>query len=123
MKRYHREVGFPKQTDVRILRLLDGFDTLHYSDHAKESTFADQYGQIPVIKKTHLRVEDCFEVVFDEQFLVKAVFRIRGVDEADYCYSVSAEGTVVTCWANKSDDAHSTLRAGDYDRPVDAKGV
>ena len=108
MSRYHKEVGFPVDAEQLIESYLAGFESIGYSTHAKYATIRDRHGIIPVLQKSDLETAECFELVVEFGRVAKAVFRVSGYD-VDYCYSVSAEGAVVTCWANTKEDSHRTL--------------
>lgn len=113
-KRYHQEIGFPAWAEARLQNLLDGFDVLRYSTHAKYETIRDRYHIVPVIKKSDLRVEDVFEIEVEGNCIVKAVFRISGKGGYDNCYAVTGDGIVKTCWTNTKEDSHKTLDKGAY---------
>lgn len=109
MNRYHAEIGFPGNVDALFDRYFDSFEVVRYSRHAKRATVQDRYGVIPVVKSVReLSRENCFELVTEGSQIVKAVFRLES-ESFDYCYSISCEGIVVTCWVNVKNDVHSTL--------------
>lgn len=108
MKRYHKEVSFPINSNELLERYFSSFENMRYTQHAKRATIKDRYGIIPVVKKHELKSAYCFELVVESGRIIKAVFRVAGT-EYDYCYSVSCEGAIVTCWANDKNDSHATL--------------
>lgn len=116
MSRYHKELGFPEGTNEKLNQFVQGLTSLRYSQHAKLETIKDRYHIVPVITKEALKVEDVFEIVTEGDEIVKAVFRVSGENALDNCYSISKEGTVVTCWTNQSEDTHRTLDASLYAR-------
>ena len=113
MERYHRDIGLPENAEKLLDRFFAGFNSVRYSHHAKLETIHDRYGIIPVVRKDQLKPENCFELFVYGNVIAKAVFRVEGA-HSDHCYSVSAEGIVVTCWTNAKDDAHATLDAAQY---------
>ena len=115
IKRYHREVGFPEGFEKMMERYFGSFTKVTYSHHAKLETIKDRYQIIPVLQREWLNAGRCFEVFVEGGEIVKAVFRIVGKG-VDNCYSVSLVGTVVTVWANKTDDSHRTLRTELYNK-------
>ena len=112
--RYHKRLGFPEGTDDLLSRFLDGFGSVRYSTHAKYETIQDSRGIIPVLKKSDLCADHCFEIVVVGQQIVKAAFQIIGNKELNYAYVISCEGVVITCWANAEDDDHQTLDETKY---------
>jgi len=69
---------------------------------------------IPVLKKSDLHADQCFEIVVIGQQIIKAAFQIIGNKELNYAYVISCEGVVITCWANAEDDDHQTLDETKY---------
>ena len=115
-KRFHRELGFPREFEVMIERFLAAVGKVRYSEHAKWETIDDRYHIIPVLQREQLRPEQVFEIFVEGNAIVKAVFRVKGNDGLDNCYSVNNDSVVVTCWTNKADDAHRTLKKELYSR-------
>lgn len=109
--KYHREVFFEVSAPRQFSDFLAALPpVLSYTHHAKLQTINDRYGIIPVLRADMLRASDVFEYVKDGGAVEKLVFRIDWLSERfSYSYSVSADGKVVTCWANEKTDVHGTL--------------
>lgn len=120
--KYHKEVGFENQAIEHIVaEILNSVapldEQIDYTLHAKLETIKDRYQIVPVLTKNNLKKEDIIEYTKENGKIVKALFRIKNLSNRfDFTYSVSLDGKVLTCWANRKDDVHRTLDKNKYER-------
>lgn len=111
--RYHRQVGFPEGTKEALERFFAGFAAVRYSHHAKLETVTDRHGIIPIVKRSALTPERCFEIVVEGGFIVKAGFQVEG-ETHNHAYVVSCEGVVITCWSDPKENQYRHLDKAQY---------
>jgi len=115
---YHREIGFPSR--VKLLFFGVGY-RLDYSRHAKLACVRDRYGVIskPPFTAT-VTANNLVEVEIEHGNIVKLVIRVQYDENFDISLALAPDfhmATVKTCWLNRRDDIHETLKRELYKTP------
>ena len=116
-KLFHRDVWFPGRI-VRQLAKLDGRRPLEYSHHATKACQSDRYGRIPQLRSLDMTNFEVVEVEEKNKQIVKLVGRIKFSENLDIVLAIMPRRGIMfvkTCWLNKTDDDHKTLRVNQYE--------
>lgn len=128
LKRFHRQIFFPKWTEESLRAFLIEVRThgsLTLSIHAVEKSweYGTEYGRkflkfmLGMIRGEALRRGELFEFYAYDQEIRKACFRVASEDlPVDLVVVISADGVVVTVWTINKKDNHDTLDEELYER-------
>lgn len=128
LKRYHRQLFFPKWYEDSLEEYFNGVRAvgqITFSLHAVEK--AQEYGfehgrkfiktMSKAIREDVLREPSVFEFYATGQEIRKACFRVSVPEfPVDLVLVISADGVVVTVFVTNKGDNHDTLNAGLYER-------
>lgn len=121
--KFHKQVGFEEGALREIQSILDGIKEVGYTNHAKQKVVeiaqSYYYGNtiITPLKKNLLKLDDIFEYTRENGQIKKFAVQINNLsDRFNFAYSVSREGSVITCWVNAKADSHATLNRRNYQK-------
>lgn len=119
MKRYHKEIYFPRNSE-NLLRefckkLNDSLER-RFSNHLLDNMYDDLSGKsvYELLSNIWFSADEIFEFVLLDGEVDKACFRVSYSDEYDIIFSISKGGVFITYYYNKVDDLHTSLKREAY---------
>jgi len=110
MALFHKDVFLPK------FPLPQGKLALTYSNHAKQESESDKYGEVILPDTLDTEKAQVIEVELDNKGVAKIVYRLPMTDRRDISLAVIPGRSlfVKTIWLNPRNDNHRTLNRKRY---------
>ena len=123
MKRYHKQVGFPKDNNIeyntKVLNDMEWNISKHAFDKVMgELNLNDLKDLGGFVKHIILSADDVFEYYEDNNHITKLCYRIAYSHYQDIILVVGNDKTLVTLYLNDTDDEHKTLNRDNYNKGV-----
>ena len=116
MKRYHKNVYFKHEKELKEFNANMNIKKWKYSSHALKNLqyrAIDNLSILKFIRNIELNQKDVFEYYELDNRIIKACYRIKYI-HSDIILVLSKDKKIITIYLNSKEDNHSTLKTELY---------
>jgi hypothetical protein len=118
MQKYHKNIGFKEDHDILTEKLIKSLENrkFTFSRHSIDELRLESEALhiVEAIKGYSLAFCDVFEIVIDNDIIMKLGFRIPLNSQDDIIFIINSAKNIVTLWTNSKEDRHVSLNPNNY---------